>query len=123
VAIVTVVVGLGIAVTGNLVVAGAIWQTPYGDAEVSALSLPGLEPGHALEGRGEAVAWFAGLAFALLVGLLRKVSWPVAAGGLVLGLPPPWMISGAGVVFVLAYLLASQHPVRSQAAGSATGSA
>jgi hypothetical protein len=102
-------VGLAIAVVGNLVVAGAIWATPYGDAEVGTMGgVAGIDSGHNMEGAGEEIVWVAGLLFVFAAAVLRKIPVTVAVIGILLSLIPPWIWPGIGITFVLAYLLSDR---------------
>jgi len=107
--VVAALVGLAIAEVGNLVVAGAIWATRYGDAEVGAMGgVAGIDSGHNMEGTGERIVWVAGLLFVIAAAVLRKIPVLVAVIGILLSLIPPWLLPGIGITFVLAYLLSDR---------------
>ena len=100
--------GLILEVVGNLRVATSIWRTPYGDEEVARIgsSFAGFDAGHALAGQGDLLVVLGGIAFAVILGLTRRVGPGAAVAGVVLSvIPPPWILPGCGVVFLLACLL------------------
>jgi hypothetical protein len=107
-ALATVLVGLVVMTVGNLRVAQSIWRTPYGDEEVDQIgsAFSGFDSGHDLQGTGDLVVLLGGLAFALVLGFSRRVGVLAAVAGVIFSfIPPPFIIPGCGVVFVLAVLL------------------
>jgi len=106
-----VVIGLFVEIVGNMRVAHVIWQTPYGDDSVVAYasSLPGYSSynsGHALERNGDGLVLVGGIAFAVVLGISRRVGPGAAIAGVVLSIiPPPFIIPAFGVAFLLAWLL------------------
>ncbi len=106
-----VVIGLFVEIVGNMRVAHVIWQTPYGDDSVVAYasSLPGYSSynsGHALESNGDGLVLVGGIAFAVVLGISRRVGPGAAIAGVVLSIiPPPFIIPAFGVAFLLAWLL------------------
>ncbi len=99
-----VVIGLGIAASGNWRVAESLWKTSYGDAEVGesvALDPAAFTSGHDTASTGETTIWVAGIAFVVLAGALKKVPARTALIGGLLAILPPWMFGGIGPLFVL----------------------
>jgi hypothetical protein len=103
-----VVTGLLVEIVGNMRVSHVIWQTPYGDDSVNAYAsgLPGYDSGHTLEGDGDQLVLVGGIAFAIVLGVSRRVGPGAAIAGVVLSvIPPPFIIPAFGVAFLLAWLL------------------
>jgi hypothetical protein len=103
-----VVTGLLVEIVGNMRVSHVIWQTPYGDDSVAAYAsgLPGYESGHTLAGDGDLLVLVGGIAFAIVLGVSRRVGPGAAIAGVVLSvIPPPFIIPAFGVAFLLAWLL------------------
>jgi drug/metabolite transporter (DMT)-like permease len=89
-------------------VSHVIWQTPYGDDSVGAYAsgLPGYESGHTLQGNGDLLVLVGGIAFAIVLGVSRRVGQGAVIAGVVLSvIPPPFIIPAFGVAFLLAWLL------------------
>jgi hypothetical protein len=108
VALAIVVIGLIVEIVGNMRVSHVIWQTPYGDDSVGtyASGLPGFESGHTLQGNGDILVLVGGIAFAILLGVSRRVGEGAAIAGVVLSvIPPPFIIPAFGVAVLLAWLL------------------
>jgi hypothetical protein len=108
VALAIVVIGLIVEIVGNMRVSHVIWQTPYGDDSVGAYAsgLPGFESGHTLQGNGDILVLVGGIAFAILLGVSRRVGEGAAIAGVVLSfIPPPFIIPAFGVAVLLAWLL------------------
>lgn len=108
VALAVVTAGLVIEVAGNLRVAHSIWRTPYGDQELEQIGsrFNGYDSGHNLQGKGDLVVLVGGVAFAVVLGVSRRVGETAAVIGVVLSIiPPPFIIPACGVVFLLAWLL------------------
>jgi hypothetical protein len=113
-----VALGLVLEVVGNQRVAASIWQTSYGDEEVTAVgpSFEGFESGHALAGTGDMLVVVGGLAFALALGAFRRVGPGVVVAGVALSIFPPWILPAVGTVLLLAFLLRGpRQAVRSEA--------
>jgi hypothetical protein len=118
-ALAVVLIGLLVEVVGNMRVAHAIWQTPYGDDSVDAYAsgLPGYDSGHTLAGNGDLLVLVGGIAFATVLGVSRRVGSGVALGGAVLSIiPPPFIIPTFGVTFLFAWLLRPVSRHRKQSA-------
>ena len=81
--------GLILEVVGNLRVATSIWRTPYGDEEVARIgsSFAGFDAGHALAGQGDLLVVLGGIAFAVILGLTRRVGAGAAVAGGLVGYP------------------------------------
>jgi hypothetical protein len=108
VALALVTAGLVVEVVGNLRVAHSIWRTPYGDQELEQIGsrFNGYDSGHNLQGKGDLVVLVGGVAFAVVLGVSRRVGESAAVIGAVLSIiPPPFIIPACGVVFLLAWLL------------------
>jgi hypothetical protein len=108
VALAIVVIGLIVEIVGNMRVFHVIWQTTYGDDSVGtyASGLPGFESGHTLQGNGDLLVLVGGIAFAILLGVSRRVGQGAVIAGVVLSvIPPPFIIPAFGVAFLLAWLL------------------
>jgi hypothetical protein len=108
VALAIVVIGLIVEIVGNMRVSHVIWQTPYGDDSVGAYAsgLPGYESGHTLQGNGDLLVLVGGIAFAIVLGVSRRVGQGAVIAGVVLSvIPPPFIIPAFGVAFLLAWLL------------------
>ena len=95
---------------GNLRVAQSLWATSYGDEAVGALgpSFADVESGHTVAGLGDGLVVVAGLAFAALLAVTRRVSPALALIGGVLAFFPPWIYPAPGPVFLLAWLCAAR---------------
>jgi hypothetical protein len=104
-------IGLVLEVAGNLQVAASIWRTPYGDQQVAVIgpTFAGFDTGHALASKGDLLVVVGGIAFAVILGITRRVGEGAAVAGVVLSvIPPPWILPGCGAVFLLAYLFSGR---------------
>jgi hypothetical protein len=106
-ALATVVVGIAMIAAGNLRVARSIWRTPNGDEELGQFeSLSGFVSGHDLVDSGGLWVVLGGAAFAIVLGVSRRVGVAAAvAGGFFAVIIPPWLFTGIAVLFLLAVLL------------------
>jgi hypothetical protein len=90
-------VGIVLQSLGDYQVAKSIWRTPgnpgFGD---------GYEAGHSLSGTGDLIVAIFGLAFAVVAGVTRRVSVPLAigAGGLAI-IPPPFFWPALGILVMM----------------------
>lgn len=103
VALAVVTAGLVIEVVGNLRVAHSIWRTPYGDQELEQFGsrFNGYDSGHNLQGKGDLVVLVCGVAFAVVLGVSRRVGESAAVIGVVLSIiPPPFIPKGAVIAGV-----------------------
>ncbi|MBA2953556.1 hypothetical protein GON03_04470 [Nocardioides sp. MAH-18] len=103
-----VVVGAGLALeaVGNIRAARSLWETTYDDAEAGTYGplYDGYEWGHTVAERGDTVVILGSLAFAVALGLHRRVGVRVAVAGGVLAFWPPWVYPALGPVLLLAWV-------------------
>jgi hypothetical protein len=102
-------VGIVFEILGNFQVADSIWRTRgnpgYGD---------GYTQGHERAETGDLLVSVGGAAFAIVVGLTRRVPVKVAVLALFMVMIPPWLWPATGVLMILLYGLTSEAGLERQ---------
>ncbi len=101
--VVVVVLGIALQVYGDALVANAIWRTTANPGFGV-----GYESGHQVSGWGDLVVVTGGVGFAIVAAASRRLSLVLAGvAGVLAIIPPPFIWPGAGVLFVMLYVLAT----------------
>lgn len=105
ISLVAVGVGIGFQLLGNLEVAQSIWRTS-GNPGFGV----GYEHGHDMASTGDGLVVIGGLAFALGLGLARRIPLGlVIVAAVMVIIPPPFIWPAAGVLVLVLYGLTSER--------------
>jgi hypothetical protein len=104
IAFVVVAVGIVFQVIGDFRVANSIWRT-VGDPGFG----PGYVEGHDMSGLGDTLVVLGGLAWAVIVGVTRRVPlWLALITAFLVIIPPPFLWPAVGVLVVLLFGLTTR---------------
>lgn len=104
IAFVAVAVGIVLQAIGDFRVANSIWRTA-GDPGFG----PGYQEGHDNTVLGDTLVLFGGLAWAVIVGVTRRVPvWLAFVAAVLVIIPPPYLWPAVGVLVVLLFGLTSR---------------
>lgn len=118
IAFVAAVVGIVFQTIGDFQVADSIWRT----AEDPGFGA-GYDEGHDHGGLGDALVLFGGLAWAVIVGVTRRVPvWLAFVAALLVIIPPPFLWPAMGVLVVVLFGLTSRTGLDARSRGMAEAS-
>lgn len=100
--------GLALETVGNVRVAQGLWATSYDDNRAAAIgpTIAGYEWGHVVAERGDTLVIAGAVAFAISLGVSRRVGPVIAGICAVVAFFPPWIYPAPGILILLAWLYA-----------------